>query len=91
MTTTYVVVKLNTLDSTYDVGISTQHHGKFKIFEAQVPRVEFEAKTNLEIVTSAWTLVKDDISTWIDRIDTGDDFVGRMFTPQDDGTLEFLP
>ena len=85
--TTYVVTKLNVFDTVYDVGISVQHKGKFKIFESQLSKTS--EMTNFEAVTTAWTLLKDDVNVWIARIDVGDDLTGVLFTPQEDGTLVF--
>jgi len=90
MSTTYVIVKFNALENAYDVGISVQHRGRFKVFEVEIAQASQVVSTNVEIVTSAWTLLKNDISNWIDRVNAGQYLAGSEFVPQEDGTLVIL-
>ena len=47
--------------------------------------------SEVDIVAMAWALLKDKVDTWKLRVQAGEFIQGRLFTPQDDGTIVLVP
>lgn len=86
---TYRVTKCDPVKGmvdTYEVGVSAEHENKFKYFQGVVTTSTITEK---DIIQTAWAMLEPEIYAWIARVNSGDYYVGSIFTPQEDGTLVF--
>lgn len=74
------------LENTYRVGFAVEHMDKVKFVQTNISSL---ATTEVGIITEAWAVLKNEIDTWIGRVDVGNYLTGSTFTPQEDGTLVF--
>ena len=72
----------------YIVGIHVEYNSKYKYFQTIVMTL---STSEVDIVAMAWALLKDKVDTWKLRVQAGEFIQGRLFTPQDDGTIVLVP
>lgn len=87
MTVTYRVVHIAPVsDTETKVVIQVEYMDKTRQFESLVGT---GTKTQSQLCTEAWQLVKDKVQIFVSQVTNGTYLQGSTFVPQDDGSILF--